>query len=58
MGKIAAIVTKHKECVAGGAPIFVVEGDKELQDVSFRLEKMLDAAAHDLENGTMLLVKH
>ena len=58
MSQIIAIVTLTKERVAGGAPIFVVDGEDELQQTAFSLEKMLDANAHDLKNGTMILVKH
>ncbi|MDR6549450.1 capping complex subunit for YIEGIA [Paenibacillus qinlingensis] len=58
MSQILAIVTLTKERIAGGAPIFVVDGEDELQRMAFSLEKMLDANAHDLKNGTMILVKH
>ncbi|SDN87834.1 hypothetical protein SAMN04487897_105243 [Paenibacillus sp. yr247] len=58
MSQIIAIVTLTKERIAGGAPIFVVDKEDELQRVSFSLEKILDANAHDLKNGTMILVKH
>lgn len=58
MSQIVAIVTLKKERIGGGAPIFVVDKEDELQKVSFSLEKILDANAHDLKNGTMILVKH
>ncbi|NOU72097.1 hypothetical protein GC098_11805 [Paenibacillus sp. LMG 31458] len=58
MSQILAIVTLTKERIGGGAPIFVVDKEDELQKVSFSLEKILDANAHDLKNGTMILVKH
>ncbi|MGO4494555.1 hypothetical protein AB4114_01405 [Paenibacillus sp. 2RAB27] len=58
MSQILAIVTLSKDRIAGGAPIFVVESEEELQRTAFSLEKMLDANAHDLKNGTMILVKH
>ncbi|NQX64909.1 hypothetical protein BC351_17035 [Paenibacillus ferrarius] len=58
MAQIVAIVTLMKDKVAGGAPIFVVDQEEDLQKVSFSLEKILDANAHDLKNGTMILVKH
>ena len=56
MSQILAIVTLTKERIAGGAPIFVVDEEEELQQTAFSLEKMLDANAHDLKNGTMILV--
>lgn len=58
MSQILAIVTLTKERIGGGAPIFVVDKEDELQKVSFSLEKILDASAHDLQNGTMILVRH
>ncbi|MEW9699010.1 hypothetical protein [Paenibacillus sp. SI8] len=58
MSQILAIVTMEKERVGGGAPIFVVDDADQQQKVSFSLEKILDATAHDLKNGTMILVKH
>ncbi|MCR8634445.1 MULTISPECIES: capping complex subunit for YIEGIA [Paenibacillus] len=58
MGKIVAVVTADINQVAGGAPIFIVSNSDEQQKVSFKLEKILDASAHDLQNGTMILVDH
>ncbi|RKN84604.1 capping complex subunit for YIEGIA [Paenibacillus ginsengarvi] len=58
MGKILAVVSTIPHKVGGGAPIFLVETEKEQQEVAFLLEKILDANAHDLKNGTMILVDH
>ncbi|MEK8127419.1 hypothetical protein WMW72_05775 [Paenibacillus filicis] len=58
MTKIRAIVTLHRDRIAGGAPIFIVTSEQERQQTAFRLEKILDAAAHDLEDGTMIIVQH
>ncbi|UJF36202.1 capping complex subunit for YIEGIA [Paenibacillus hexagrammi] len=58
MAQILAIVTMDRERIGGGAPIFIVENQEQQQKVSFSLEKILDATAHDLKNGTMILVKH
>ncbi|PYI54955.1 capping complex subunit for YIEGIA [Paenibacillus flagellatus] len=58
MGKILAVVSTNRERVGGGAPIFIVETEEERQDVAFLLEKILDASAHDLKNGSMILVDH
>lgn len=59
MSHILAVVTMHKDTVSGGgAPRFVVQNTEELQQTAFLLEKILDANAHDLKNGTMILVKH
>lgn len=59
MMKILAVVTLHKDTVSGGgAPRFVVQHIEELQQTAFTLEKILDANAHDLKNGTIILVRH
>lgn len=58
MAKIMAIVAMDKEMVDGGAPIFVAADVHEQQQLAFSLEKMLDATAHDLRNGIMILVDH
>jgi hypothetical protein len=58
MSNIAAIVSMDKNSIAGGAPIFIVETQEEMQQIAFKLEKIMDTAAHDLENGTIILVKH
>ncbi|MFK7696449.1 capping complex subunit for YIEGIA [Paenibacillus sp. HJGM_3] len=57
-GMILAIVTTHPDMVAGGAPIFRVPDAEELQKLAFSLEKILDASAHDLRNGSVIIVKH
>lgn len=56
--KIVAVVTTDRDKVAGGAPIFIVSGKEELDHTAFLLEKILDAAVHDLKNGTYIIVKH
>jgi hypothetical protein len=57
-GMILAVVSRYPEKVGGGAPIFYVNSEEELQNTAFLLEKILDAMAHDLKNGSMILVKH
>lgn len=56
--KVVAVVTVDKELTSGGAPIFIVEGKEQQQEVGFSLEKILDATAHQLPNGVVILVKH
>ncbi|WP_134683283.1 capping complex subunit for YIEGIA [Brevibacillus migulae] len=56
--KIVAVVTTQKEAVAGGAPIFVVQSPKELQETAFTLEKILDAMVHELNANTLIVVRH
>lgn len=55
---ILAVVTIDKEKVSGGAPVFHAQNEDEMQEISFKLEKILDGMAHDLQNGTMIIVKH
>lgn len=57
--RIAAVVTADPgRVVGGGAPIFCEASWEQVEKTAFRLEKILDATAHDLENGTMILVPH
>jgi hypothetical protein len=58
MTQIVAVVTTDRQKVGGGAPIFIVSDEEERQKVSFTLEKILDCMAHDLNDGTMILVRH
>jgi hypothetical protein len=58
MSTIVAVIAMDHEQIAGGAPIFIVDTAEEQQKVAFKLEKILDATAHDLQNGVFILVKH
>jgi hypothetical protein len=58
MSNIVAVVSMKQGSVGGGAPIFIVENEDKLEKTSFLLEKILDASAHDLKNGTIILVNH
>ncbi|MBD2845183.1 hypothetical protein IDH44_08265 [Paenibacillus sp. IB182496] len=58
MARIEAVVTRHRNNAGGSVAVFYVETAEELQQTSFLLEKILDASAHDLKNGTMILVNH
>jgi len=56
---ILAIVTINKDqLISGGAPVFLAKNQEEQQRTAFLLEKILDGIAHDLENGTMIIVRH
>jgi len=56
---ILAIVTIDENKVnGGGAPIFVANNEEQLQRTAFLLEKILDGMTHDLENGTVIIVRH
>ncbi|MDQ7792890.1 MAG: hypothetical protein RDU89_00560 [bacterium] len=55
---ILAVVTLHRETVGGGAPIFYAKDEEEREKIALYLSRILDAMAHDLENGTYIIVKH
>lgn len=57
-GTILAIVALQKTAVGGGAPIFFARDEEEQEKVAGYLSRILDASAHDLENGSLILVKH
>ncbi|MFD0711138.1 hypothetical protein [Paenibacillus sp. GCM10027626] len=58
MAKIVAIVTTDSAAVDGGAPIFIEKNAAQQEATAFLLEKILNAAVHDLKNGTYILVDH
>lgn len=58
MSRILAVIAVNKEQIAGGAPIFLVSSQEEQEQMAFSLEKILDANAHDLKNGLMIIVDH
>lgn len=58
MGKIVAIVVPEHERVGGGAPIFIEPDNAKREATAFLLEKILDAVAHDLKDGSFVLVDH
>ncbi|MHA6483872.1 capping complex subunit for YIEGIA [Paenibacillus sp. strain BS8-2] len=58
MAEIVAVVALSNESVGGGAPIFIAKNEQALQETAFLLEKILDASAHDLKNGSIILVNH
>lgn len=56
---IVAIVTTEKELLqGGGAPVFIVNDLQELQKMAMTLEKILDAATHEVNASTLILVAH
>lgn len=59
MGQIRAIVTMDAARVSGGgAPVFIASGPEERNKIAFLLEKIMDASAHDLQNGLLIIVDH
>lgn len=55
---ILAIVTTKPEKVGGSSPIFYAIDAHELQNLAFRLEKILDGIAHEVGPGIMIVVRH
>ena len=47
-----------KDRVGGGLPIFLAEDEEEQQKLGLILSRVLDAVAHDLENGVLIIVRH
>jgi len=59
MTKILAVVTTKRETLIGSdALAFFAESEEAQQQLAFNLEKILDASAHDLKNGSIILVDH
>jgi hypothetical protein len=57
MARIVAVVcTNHEAVAGGGAPIFIEADGKKVQETAFLLEKIMNATAHDLKNGSIILV--
>lgn len=55
--EIVAVITKKPEMLqGGGAPVFIVNDEKELQKISMTLEKIMDASAHEIDNNTLVIV--
>jgi len=44
--------------MTGGAPIFVASSPEEREKISTYLSRILNAQAHDLENGIYIIVRH
>lgn len=55
--EIVAVITMQPETIkGGGAPVFVVMDQKELQRNSMTLEKIMDASAHEIDSNTVIIV--
>lgn len=52
------MISLNKEMVSGGAPIFFALDEEELEKVAGYLSVILDAMAHDLGNGSYVIVRH
>ena len=58
MAKIVAVVSTNPDNISGGVPVFIAKNEEERGKVAFSLEKIMDASAHDLLNGSIILVDH
>lgn len=56
MVKIMAVVTMRESGYGGGTPLFVARDKEELQKLAHSLEKILNAAAHQLNEDSFLIV--
>ncbi|MBO0600219.1 hypothetical protein I2483_00970 [Sporosarcina sp. E16_3] len=55
--EIVAVITMKPEAITGGgAPVFIVKDQKELQKISMTLEKIMDASAHEIDTDTLIIV--
>jgi hypothetical protein len=54
---ILAAVTVSRETVSG-VPVFFAQNQEEQQWIAKTLSRVLEAVAHDLGNGTYILVRH
>ncbi|MFC5988092.1 capping complex subunit for YIEGIA [Marinicrinis lubricantis] len=57
LSEILAVITLKHNPTAQSEFTFFANDDQELQDIAFKLEKILDASAHDIGNGTMIIVQ-
>lgn len=57
-GTILAVITLNMEEVGGGAPIFFARDEEKQEKIALYLSRMLDATVHDLENGTLIIIRH
>ncbi|MFC4302766.1 capping complex subunit for YIEGIA [Cohnella boryungensis] len=56
MARIVGIVTTKRDSAGGGAPIFYAEDRAQLEAVAHLLEKVLDCAAHALNEDLFIVV--
>lgn len=56
--QILAVITMDKDKVGGQAPIFYATSEDELQRIALYLARILMGAVHNLDNGTLIVVKH
>ncbi len=55
---IMAIITMSKDKVGGGAPIFVVDTEEEVQRTARLFESVLGGMLHKVNETTYVVVRH
>ncbi len=56
---LAVVVREDKKSkVTGGTPIFIVEDDQELEEMSMLISRITMSMVHEISNGIRMIVKH
>ncbi|HZW82292.1 MAG TPA: hypothetical protein VFF14_02565 [Candidatus Deferrimicrobium sp.] len=55
---ILAVITTETANVAANVPVFFVASKEEQERLALLLSRIMNAMAHDLENGVFIIVKH
>lgn len=55
---VAIVTTKQGMVQSGGAPLFIAESEDHLQQLSMSLERILDAATHEVDSNLIVIVAH
>lgn len=57
---ILAVVVKAEQAhkVTGGAPIFIVDTDQELEEIGMLIARTTLSMAHQIAQGIRIIVKH
>ncbi|WP_156289243.1 capping complex subunit for YIEGIA [Oceanobacillus salinisoli] len=55
---ILAVITLNESKISGGAPIFICETKKELEQVAANIEAITDGIVHALSDELYIVVKH
>ncbi len=55
---ILAVITTRSDKVAANVPLFFAANQEEQEKLALFLSRILNAMAHDLENGVYVIVKH
>mgnify|MGYP001053943997 CR=1 FL=1 len=55
---LAAVTTRKDQDRVSGIPVFYAETDEEMIKMATILSRILEAVAHDMENGVYIIVKH